>query len=610
MGKLSHVDVGAELTKVEWEAEVTHLIGGIANLNIVRAASVVIAASDSIASDKAQADIVCTGVADEVDFQAAHDALTNGGTIIALPGTYTFAADMNLSSDHIKVMGYGAVIEPSALLDYAFHITGTFITIEGFAIDGTVGAFCFYFPIYAVAPATNVEIAHNHIIEVQQKPASTWGMCIYIDNGVSYVDIHLNYIADNGANVYGIMVGHNTGGGAAVTHVNVCNNIIINSTYNGIGIYNDTSEFLVDGNIVTTTGHNCIAASAAHNGVISNNRVSGAQDASESGIEVETNVAHGNFNTYAITVTGNIIIDGNPGIEVNAADAKTIRDIVISNNILRQGATGFGGEIFVSSAAGSVQRLTIIGNSLYDSSSHGITINSIASHIQIIGNYIIDALNSGIIANSPDYLVISDNIIDGSNTGLATNHAVRILGTATYVIVTGNQLLNTGGNAAGEGYAFKLTAATDEFIVFKNNICKGNYSFGALIESDSVSFDLMPVSVEMDLSAAAEDFPVFLATMPCQIAGYTVAWTEAAGDANTCDIRVGEVTSGGVADDDEYDAYTTAGNEALGRNDVLHTSDMTDTIIAAGTHVTVGHTQKVGNGKVIITLWIVQQVSV
>lgn len=61
MGKIIHTDVGTELTKGEWEAEGTHLIGGQSSLDIVRTATYVVAASDAPDHVRAQSDYECTG---------------------------------------------------------------------------------------------------------------------------------------------------------------------------------------------------------------------------------------------------------------------------------------------------------------------------------------------------------------------------------------------------------------------------------------------------------------------------------------------------------------------------------------------------------------------
>lgn len=73
-----------------------------------RSATIVIAASNSSAKSKAQADYVCDGIADNVEIQAALDALpVTGGEIKLLEGTYTLAATVTRAIDNVTISGTG-----------------------------------------------------------------------------------------------------------------------------------------------------------------------------------------------------------------------------------------------------------------------------------------------------------------------------------------------------------------------------------------------------------------------------------------------------------------------------------------------------------------------
>ena len=75
---------------------------------ITRSATLVIAASDSSAKSKAQADYVCGGTADNVEIQAALDALPDaGGEIHLLEGTYQLAATVTRAIDNVTISGCG-----------------------------------------------------------------------------------------------------------------------------------------------------------------------------------------------------------------------------------------------------------------------------------------------------------------------------------------------------------------------------------------------------------------------------------------------------------------------------------------------------------------------
>ena len=111
MGKLTHTDVGAELTKTEWEAEATHKIGGVADLNIVRTATYVVAAYNAPAHVKAQADYVCDGTADGTEINAAISALsTTGGRVVLTEGLFTLSGNgyLNINKSNVILHGQGA----------------------------------------------------------------------------------------------------------------------------------------------------------------------------------------------------------------------------------------------------------------------------------------------------------------------------------------------------------------------------------------------------------------------------------------------------------------------------------------------------------------------
>ncbi|KKG35390.1 hypothetical protein DU52_15815 [Methanosarcina mazei] len=75
---------------------------------ITRSATIVIAASDSSAKGKAQADYVCDGTADNVEIQAALDALpATGGEIHFLDGTFQLAATVARAIDNVTLSGCG-----------------------------------------------------------------------------------------------------------------------------------------------------------------------------------------------------------------------------------------------------------------------------------------------------------------------------------------------------------------------------------------------------------------------------------------------------------------------------------------------------------------------
>lgn len=92
--------VDAELTKVaNSNLSATH--------KITRSATIVVAASDSSAKSKAQADYVCDGTADNVQIQAAIDSIVgSGGEILLLEGNFVLDDDVDVYGK-ISISGMG-----------------------------------------------------------------------------------------------------------------------------------------------------------------------------------------------------------------------------------------------------------------------------------------------------------------------------------------------------------------------------------------------------------------------------------------------------------------------------------------------------------------------
>lgn len=90
----------------------------------VRSATLVVAANDSLDKSKAQADYVCDGVADNVEIQAAIDAIPSvGGKVVLLEGTYVLAATITLQKQRLIFDASFTIIQ-SSLTSYAFNLIG------------------------------------------------------------------------------------------------------------------------------------------------------------------------------------------------------------------------------------------------------------------------------------------------------------------------------------------------------------------------------------------------------------------------------------------------------------------------------------------------------
>lgn len=117
-----------------------------------RSATFVVAASNASAASIAQADYVCDGTADDVQIQAAIDALpTGGGCVVMTEGIFYFASSVIIPCDggntRLTLQGQGQATEITAdgtLADHFFKTTVTtqramYHTFRDFVIDATLG---------------------------------------------------------------------------------------------------------------------------------------------------------------------------------------------------------------------------------------------------------------------------------------------------------------------------------------------------------------------------------------------------------------------------------------------------------------------------------------
>ena len=100
---------------------------------ITRSATIVIAASDSSAKSKAQADYVCEGTADNVEIQAALDAIKEtGGTVYLTEGNYNILNSISPGARTASTRNGRDVILRGASTSTILHWVGS---VDGVVID-------------------------------------------------------------------------------------------------------------------------------------------------------------------------------------------------------------------------------------------------------------------------------------------------------------------------------------------------------------------------------------------------------------------------------------------------------------------------------------------
>ena len=138
-------------------------------------------------------------------------------------------------------------------------------------------------------------------------------------------------------------------------------------------------------------------------------------------------------------------------------------------------------------------------------------------------------------------------------------------------------------------------------------VYEGECGDGNGIDAGNIEGNMKVQSAELDLSGGSTDVATFTATVPCQLIGYDLFYTEASSGNAGVNIRIGRYNVGAALDDDYFDVSVSEISKALGYQKSFQYSDLTTTKIAAGDTVTVGTAGgKVGIGNVKIALRIVE----
>lgn len=567
-----------------------HLANNAAHNN-VRAATFVLAAVDSDILSIAQSDFQCSGAADNVDLTAALAPLAaNGGKIVLLEGNYSFNADVVIPGDDIEIeLCRGArIILVGGATCHIFTATGrTGIYIHGGMLDGTGNT---------TAENELVDFLNCTDIRLEEITLyNTFGNAFRVQTCEQvkldvYVDTtrgagHGGGLISNSRFVTGFIRAKDTAdSGADIngTAANPCEHIDL--------------HYLVE-NAGTVAGFGVDIY-----GLVRNARFDVIVEGSQSdNVHIHTATFDGGttyVNPTGITLHLSSRNAGRYGLNINGFDdTEYCRDITIYADYIFNSVDD---NITINYA----EDITLYLGCIDTTGEHGIDLLDIEA-ITIIGGIVKNSDANGIYIKSGviGYTITGGHYKDnGQDGGLAAGIRCGI------AILAGSEGLITGikaNNEDGATQQYGINSGADLTSV-KGCDTRGNALMGVRSTQAICVFDKSPISVEMDLSNVAEDFNVFNAIVPCQIVGYQVVWIEAAGDANTCDIRVGEVEDDGTIDVDEFDIYTTAGSETLGQITHLDTDDMIGTTIEAGHSVTVGHTQKTGAGVVRITLQIVE----
>ena len=335
-------------------------------------------------------DYLCDGTDDQVEINAAIQALpSGGGEIVILDGTYNIKATIAMNKDNVKLSGNGNATVLRRMWDNLTDegvITITAVNggccVENIFVDGNKSAY---------SPNSNSYGIH---LSGSNNNTVTGNTCNNNSDGIRLSSSSNNTITGN--TCINIDAGiHLSGSSNNTITGNTCNNS------NGFGIY-------LSGNNNTVTGNTC-----------NNNSDAGIRLSSSNNTITDNTCSHSNYGIYLSgnnnTVTGNTCINNNSyGIYLSSSRNNTITGNTCNNN------SNYG--IYLSSSRNN----TITGNTC-NNNSDGIRLSS-SSNNTITGNTCIrgDGTSSDytssqhtihLFGTKNDYNLISSNNIMGKNYG-------------------------------------------------------------------------------------------------------------------------------------------------------------------------------------------------
>lgn len=413
---ITHNTAGRKLTQAEYEASTSHLIGGRSD-NIVRSATIVVAANDASDWSKAQADYLCDGTDDDVQIQAAIDALTTGRTwveTVKLIGNFTLAATVALAS-------YTRLDLTEAILTAVDSLDDNMIENSELS-DGN----------------TNIQVLAG-LIDGNKANQSTGSGVLFRNVDNLWVD--KTHIKD--CKVFGIFVSRAAPDGGVFVDQSV-----------DVHLTGLVAEDCTDINIAVTSDYvsvtDCISHGSGNDGIrLEESRYcncNGNISYGNTGSGLNSVLTH--YSTYAGNTSYNNV---QYGIEiVNSAEGNGVGNTISANTVFTNGVGGTYSGIYVSSS----DRATIVGNTSIGNTGEGIT--TTGGEMTISGNDCYDNTQGGIgIGGDRNNLTGNTCIGNGSNGIYGTN--------TDYNTIVGNTCMNN----AGDG--IRATGSSSHNIINANN---------------------------------------------------------------------------------------------------------------------------------------------
>lgn len=442
-----------------------------------------IAASNATVKEKAKADVLCNGTADQVQINAA---LTAGYNIRLSTGQFNIAAPITASVNNVTIEGSGKektiIYVSNGTNESAMYIGGNYWTVKNLMIDNNLANNAGS----TVACIKGIGRSNITIDNCELKNAQDQG--ILIRNEGNNWNITNCYIHDSGAGIYiskwdannepkNIRIAncdfYNT---TIDSHVVCYGNIDTDSLYNVtvdhctfkgttgyMGVYYNTvnncnvanSYFDMDYCVGAGNG-SCIRYTKSTGGIVNGNTFISAGDDGESGVHLwnsnkilisnnyftdtkgrMTGIGleaydYSGYDVHDVTITGNVFYNlsattSTYGVGMNALSTYTISRVAITGNTFMddRGASAkniYAVGTFVPTSLGTIKDITISSNIMEGMLTGGILLQGTSDNVSIINNIITD-VPTGITADDGNDVFILGNKFTTNTTPIDINDA-------------------------------------------------------------------------------------------------------------------------------------------------------------------------------------------
>ena len=395
-------------------------------------ATFVVAASNATARTKAKADYVCDGTDDDVQIQAAIDALTVGGRVLLSEGTFTLGDSITINGiNNLYLGGMGTSTILKLADGLAVSTALSLVTVNGILIEN----------LKIDSNGSNQTGSAYNILADQVK------------------DLTINNVFLINARTHAISLLNNAGDPCQdiiITGCTVENFDVADASNDGISIGDNQFNVTIRSCIISHTAHGIVARSGieiedgAHDVAITGCIIHGMQNG------VNMHVHAGEPAVYGVTVQSCTIYGTVSGIRLAGDAAAHIYGVALSDNVCHDNTNG----IQLVRA-----RCAMIGNVLFSNTQYGISAYQ-CNYCVITSSWIWSNGESGIGLNQCDYCVIANSAIYEN-----TKQGIEMEGVVTgcnRCVVSDDQIIDNDNGDTNNYSGIKISAASH------NNTIQGN----------------------------------------------------------------------------------------------------------------------------------------